>query len=160
MVEINLSAEFRFAEWRRLPEEIRDVMREKIIDQTFAVYKKVIENVEGKILQQKSGQLAQSIKIKTGQQGNDYVGEVYVDPATPKAYALEYGGKDYYAIYPVNKTWLHFFWEKIGMWVYLDYVNHPPSKEYAYLRQALEEVNLEEGFTTILDTAIQNTFGR
>jgi len=160
MFGFDLRLEFRFAEFRQLPEEVRHVMSEKIIDQTYAVYRKVLENVQGKILQEKTGQLAQSIRIKTGQQGRDYVGEVFVDPETPKALALEYGGKDYYSIYPVNKQMLHFYWEKIGMWVYLDYVNHPPSKEFAYLRSALHEVNVEEGLTTILDTAIQNTLGR
>ena len=160
MVEIRLSAELRVAEWRRLPEEIRDVMREKIIDQTLKLYNKVRENLGGRILQIKSGQLLDSVEVRTGQRGRDYVGEVYIDPVTPKAQALEYGGKDFYAIYATEKPNLVFWWEREARWFVGPMVNHPPSKEFAYLRTALEEVNAEEGLTTVLDEAIQNTFGR
>lgn len=156
-IELDLKAEFRVEGWRKLPEAFRDVLREKIVDQTFELYKKVQANVEGRILQVKTGQLAEKIRVSSRQEGNDYVGTVYVDNPGPKEFALEYGGKGYYFISPVVKNKLHFYWEKVGMEVWLDYVDHPPAQEYAYLRSALREVNLEQGFTTILDEAINRS---
>ena len=160
MFEINLSVEYRFAELRQLPEEMRDVMREKIIDQTLAVYNKVRENLSGKILQIKSGQLLDSLQISSRQEGRDYVGTVFIEPVTPKALALEYGGKGDYIIEAMNKPNLIFWWEREARWFVGPMVNHPPSKEFAYLRSAMEEVNVEQGLTTILDEAIQNTLGK
>lgn len=155
MFELELRAEFRTEFWNSLPEALREAIREKTIDQTIALYNKVMENVEGKILHSKSGQLAESIKYSSKQDGDAYTGSIYVSPATPKAFALEYGGKDYYSIVPVNKKMLHFFWEKVGMSVYLDYVDHPPSKEFGYLRTALEDVNLAEGYTQVVDEVLR-----
>jgi hypothetical protein len=122
------------------------------------LYAKVRANVDGAILARRSGQLANSIRVSSRQEGNDYVGSVYVDPATPKAFALEFGGTKDYIITALTKPNLMFFWEREERWFVGPMVNHPPSKEYAYLRSALEDVNLAAGYTEVVDEALRRSF--
>jgi hypothetical protein len=104
---------------------------------TDLVLTKVIENLSGKILQSKTGELVGSISKETHHSGYDFIGFVGPVPATPKAWALEFGGKHSYLIPLGDKGVLankdeQFFSKRA--------VIHPPSKEYAYLRSALDDV--------------------
>ena len=123
-----------------MDEAIIIAVTKKLADLTIQMYQKVMENVSGKILQKQSGQLASSINLNFGFDGNTRIGEVFVEPASPKAWALEKGGEKSYIITPVKAQVLHFFWTKIGQEVWLKSVDHPPSREFAYLRLALEEM--------------------
>lgn len=122
-----------------LGRRLRVATEKKMIELTGALYEKVIENVSGKILQTKTGQLRSSIFRFNNVENDVYVGSVYVDPETPKAWALEKGGKGYYPIVATKAQVLHFF-TKSGQEVFTKAVNHPPSREFAYMRTALEEM--------------------
>lgn len=111
----------------------------KLTELTDLMYNKVIENLSGKILNKQSGALAESIKIQTEDHGEIMTGVVYVSPETEKARVLEYGGKGYYPILPVKGEALKWI-SKGGETVYAKSVFHPPSREFAYLRTAAEEM--------------------
>jgi hypothetical protein len=121
--------------------KLRVLTEKNMIKLTDILYMKVMENVSGKILQKRSGQLASSIHKNVEVDNDFYIGEVYVSPTTPKAEALEKGGKSAYFIRAVNKPWLEWQNEETGNWVRKRLVKHPPSKAFAYLRIALEETD-------------------
>src|SRR5574337_884397 len=123
-----------------VPEHIRQAVGDKIETLTEELYAKVLDNVNGRLLQRKTGQLASSIQKEVDIGGDVMEGWVGPVPANPKAWVQEYGGKGDYTIVPVNKNWLHFFWEKKGDWVFAKEVNHPPLEARRYLRQALVEM--------------------
>lgn len=139
-----------------LDEAIITAVTKKLAELTIKMYEKVIENVSGKILQKQSGQLAGSVNLNFGFDGGTRIGEVFIDPASPKAWALEKGGTQYYDIRPTKAQFLHFF-TKSGAEVFTKYVSHPPSREFAYLRTALDEMRplvqpgLAEAVQAILD---------
>jgi hypothetical protein len=119
---------------------------------TDIMYEKVIENLSGKILQSKSGELVSSIhKERTRLSEGVITGTVFVSPESPKAWALEKGGSGSYPIIAKNQA-LKFFWDKVGQVVFFPSVNHPASKEFGYLRRALEEMEPEvpERFSDIV----------
>lgn len=103
------------------------------------LYEKVLENLSGKILNVKTDQLRQSIAKEVESSDFDFIAFVGPVPATPKAYALEYGGKGDYVI-PVGAKGV-LANRETGFFSKRD-VLHPPSKEYAYLRTAMEEVEV------------------
>ena len=118
---------------------LRERMGREIVSVGEILYAKVMENVSGKILQTKTGQLAGSIVMETDVASDPmsvFVGPV---PETPKAFALEFGGKGSYEILPTKSRLLHFF-SKSGDEVFTSHVNHPPSKAFRYLREALDEL--------------------
>lgn len=103
------------------------------------LYDKVIENLSGKVLQTKTQQLRGSITKEVSTSGYDFIAFVGPEPATPKAYALEFGGKSSYLI-PVGPKGVLAnretdFFSKHD-------VIHPPSLEYRYLRSARDDVAL------------------
>lgn len=140
MLSIKLEGQYRIDSLGR---RLKAATERKMVELTDVMYAKVMENVSGKILQKKSGELAASIRKHVDISGEPLIGEVYVDPVTPKAMALERGGDRFYPIVPTKATVLKFYWEKLGRTVYLHYVNHPPSKEFAYLAIALAEMEEE-----------------
>lgn len=123
-----------------LDQRFRGALENKFFALSEQLYRKVIENVSGTVLQQRSGELARSIWRDVDIVGDTLTASVAVRPETPKALALEFGGSKSYAIYPSKARVLHFFWDKVGAWVYLTGVSHPPSREFAYLRKALAEL--------------------
>lgn len=141
-----------------LDEEIRIAVAAKLTELTRLLYEKVIENVSGKILQKRTGQLAESIITEIDIISNPMIGSVFPLPQTPKAFALEKGGEKSYIITPSKATMLKFYWDKMGKTMFLRSVNHPPSKEFAYLRLALEDMEtlVPEGF----QQAIEQVIGR
>lgn len=98
---------------------------------------KVLENLDGKILQKRSGQLYDSIELDVYTEGYDFIAFVGPVPATPKAMSLEFGGKGDYLI-PIGAKGV--LANKDTGFFSKSSVIHPPSKEYAYLRTALEEI--------------------
>lgn len=122
-----------------LPPALRERMNSELVSMTELLYAKVMENLGGKILQQRTGQLSGSIVVRIETETDVATGFVGPEPQTPKALALELGGKGFYDIVPTKARALHFF-AKSGEEVYTKYVNHPPSKEYRYLREALAEL--------------------
>jgi hypothetical protein len=104
---------------------------------TDLIFTKVIENLSGKILEPKTGQLRDSIVKETHHSGYDFIGFVGPVPTTAKAYALEFGGRDWYLI-PIGERGV--LANKAENFFSKSAVGHPPSKEYAYLRSALNDV--------------------
>lgn len=137
MLEISLEGTTRLDSIGR---RLRVATERKMIELTAIMYEKVIENLSGKILQKRSGQLASSIRMENDVNGDFYVGSVYPSPADDKAYVLEKGGKGYYPIPTSSKGQILHFFTKTGEEVFTKSVNHPPSREFAYMRTALEEV--------------------
>lgn len=111
----------------------------KVEQLTKAMHDKVIENVSGKILQKKSGQLAESIQMRFEYGAELVRGSVFPEPASPKAWALEKGGEEFYSIVPVKARLLHWI-DKGGEKVFAKEVNHPPSKAFRYLGEAFDEI--------------------
>lgn len=107
---------------------------------TELVFQKVIENLNGKILQPKTGQLRDSIQKETHHEGYDFIAFVGPLPPTAKAYALEYGGDHSYPI-PVGPK--GFLANKDDNFFSKSDVIHPPALKYAYLASALTEVEPE-----------------
>lgn len=108
------------------------------LDLTDVLYMKVMENVSGKILQKRSGELAASIRQETLIADGVYTSSVWVEPESDKAWALEKGGKGFYVIEATKATVLRFV-TKSGDKIFAKSVNHPPSQKFAYLASALEE---------------------
>lgn len=124
-----------------LDERVRIAVQKKFEYLADLLFDKVMENVTGRILQSKSGQLAESIKKEVHAEANPMYAIVGPKPATPKAWALEKGGREDYPIFPIKAMALHFFWEKMGEEVFMSYVpEHPPASPYRYLGRAYETV--------------------
>ena len=83
-----------------LDEKIRLAVANKLIELTAILYNKVLTNVSGKILNKQTGQLAGSIEWNYDTSDNPMYGIVFPQPASPKAWALEKGGKSHYPIFP------------------------------------------------------------
>ena len=130
-----------------LGRRLRVATGKKMEELTELAYQKVIENLSGKVLQKRTGALAASIRKENHVEGDFYLGLVFPAPADAKAFALEKGGKGYYPIVATKASVLHFFM-KSGTEVFAKSVDHPPSKEFAYLRLAAEEMEaiVPEGF--------------
>jgi hypothetical protein len=135
-----------------IPENIRDLdgrltaaLAAKTEKLTEVVYTKVRENLSGKILQTKSGQLLGSVQTKTDTAAFPMTGDVFMDPATPKAGALEHGGRGDYPIVATKATVLAYIAEG-GAKRFAKRVTHPPSKAFGYLRSVFEEMQ-----TTVAD---------
>lgn len=140
MLEISLQA----THLDDLDERMKRAISRKMTQLTNLMYQKVIDNLSGKILQTKSGQLVGSVyKQRDRMSGGVITGHVGIEPETPKAWALEKGGRDFYPITPKSASVLKFYWDKVGETVYLHYVNHPPSRQFGYLSDALEEMRPE-----------------
>jgi hypothetical protein len=139
-----------------MPEELRLSIGEGITTLTDLLYDKVMENVSGKLLQTKTGELASSVQKMIDVDTDPMIGSVFVDPVSPKAMALEYGGKDYYMILPSKAKVLRFF-TKDGVEVYSAFVNHPPSRAYMYLRSAFAEIApmVEGSFLAAVERAMK-----
>ena len=118
---------------------LREATAKKMEELTNALYEKVIENIEGKILQSRTGELAKSVYKDVEITGDEYFGRVYISPVTDKAWVLEKGGQDYYPIVATKAQMLHFF-TKSGEEIFTKSVNHPPSRAFGYMQRALEEL--------------------
>jgi phage pi2 protein 07 len=140
---------------KEMETKIREAIAAKLVVLTDVMYGKVITNLSGAILNKQSGQLVSSVKQYVDTSSEPMVGEVFIDPVTPKALALEYGGKSYYLIAPVKAQMLH--WERGGEYFFRKQVNHPPSKAYGYLHVAFEEMEglVSEEFKNAIDEAIR-----
>jgi hypothetical protein len=134
---------------------LRVATERKMIELTGIMYEKVISNLSGGVLETKTGQLVGSIRQENHAYGDTYVGSVYPDPASPKAWVLEKGGSGEYPIVATKAQMLHFF-TKSGDEVFTKHVNHPPSQEFAYMRRALEEVGalIPGGFQEYIQTVL------
>lgn len=143
-------------EFEALPWKVRMAMREKLKELTESLRLKVVANVSGLILQKRTGALADSIVGTINTRYDVAEGIVSVRPANDKAFALEFGGKGNYQIVPIDKRSLMFFWNKMGRKVFFMQVNHPPSKEFSYLREALADMEpeVDQGFMEVIDRII------
>jgi hypothetical protein len=139
-----------------LDEELKVAIAAKLTELTNVLYDKVIDNVSGKILKKQTGELASSIRQEVDTEADVMIGTVFPSPASAKAWALEKGGEKSYVIVPTKATILKFFWDKVGQTVFFTSVNHPPSKEFAYLRLALEEMEtlVPDGFREAIQTVL------
>lgn len=138
MLSIQISSSEAFGEkLYGLSERVRLRWNAKLEATARLLYEKVIENLSGRILHEQSGQLRDSIDLEIFTSDYDFIAFVGPVPVTPKAVALEFGGVGDYLI-PVGPKGVLAnpttgFFSKHS-------VVHPPSKEYAYLRTAMEEV--------------------
>jgi hypothetical protein len=135
--------------------KLRVATEKTMINLTDVLYAKVMENVSGKILQKQTGQLAGSIGKSYEAENDFYVGSVFVSPTTDKAWVLEKGGSSYYPIVATKASVLAFY-TKSGEKVFRKSVMHPPSKKFAYLLEALEEMNelVPKGFRESIQAVI------
>ena len=111
-----------------------------------------MRNVEGAVLNRKTGQLAESIEIHVTTSTEPMVGWVGPVPASPKAWALEVGGKGSYII-PIGKVGV-LANKETGFFSRRD-VLHPPMRARHYLELALEELNVEEEFISAINGALE-----
>lgn len=81
-------------------------------------------------------------------------GEVFIEPTTPKALALEKGGERMYEILPTKASVLRWI-NKGGEKVFAKHVNHPPSRAFRYLGEAYDE--MVEIVPGAMEAAIQQT---
>jgi hypothetical protein len=140
-----------------LDERMRRAISRKMTQLTDLLYDKVIENLSGRVLQQKSGELIETVRKQRDRMSGGVINaSVFMSPESPKAWALEVGGKGYYPIVPTKASILKFYWEKVGQIVYLHSVNHPPSRAFGYLRLAAEEVEplIPEKFSDLVQLMI------
>jgi len=121
-----------------LEERFRVAINEKFVKLVDQLYDKVMENVSGKILQKQTGTLASQIVKEIDVETEVLFGFVGVSPESPKAFALEKGGKSAYVIVPNKAKILH--WFRDDKHHFANAVLHPPSKEYGYLAKAGEEM--------------------
>lgn len=154
MLEINLFGETRIDSIGR---RLRVASIKKMTQLTEMMYDKVIENVSGKILQKQTGALAASIKMQEDFTQELLIGTVYVEPMTDKAWVLEKGGKGYYSIVATKAQVLHFF-TKSGTEVFTKSVNHPPSRAFHYMQEALDEMRelVPSGFKQYIEMALND----
>lgn len=134
---------------------IQKAIDAKLAELTGKLHGKVLDNLSGKILHKQTGQLFDSIRAKVEFNDGQSVGDVYVEPATEKAFALEKGGKGPYPIVPIKATVLRFY-AKSGDLVFASYVKHPPSEAFHYLGEAFDEIApiVPEEFNRALTEAI------
>ena len=153
MLEISLEGTTRFDSLGR---RLRVATEKKMVELTDLLYNKVMENISGRILQKRSGALASSIQRSVDLTQEVMVGSVFPEPADPKAWALEKGGTSNYPIVSSKGAMLKFYWDKAGKTVFLSHVDHPASKEFAYLRTALEEIvpEVPRGFQEYIQTVL------
>jgi hypothetical protein len=122
-----------------LGRKLRVLAFRKLNELTDLLEQKVLENLSGKILQKQSGELFDSVKKTVEQAGDFMTGRVFISPETTKAIVLEKGGEHSYMILPTKQEVLKFI-AKDSDTVFAKQVFHPPSKEFAYLRSAIEEM--------------------
>lgn len=144
------------ARFDALPDNIRAAVAEKLEQLTEMLRQKVVDNVSGKVLQKRSGDLASRIQSEVDTASIPMTGFVGPNPSDAKAWVLEYGGKGWYDIFPVKASVLRFV-SKSGDLVFAKYVNHPPGQPFYYLRSALVEMAdpVVSGFYEALEKAIQ-----
>jgi hypothetical protein len=154
VLEIELIGETRIDSIGR---RLRVATERKMLQLTEALYEKVIENVSGKILQIKSGSLVSSIHMTTDFSQELMTGSVYVEPADDKAWVLEKGGKGSYPIVATKAEVLHFF-TKSGVEVFTKSVDHPPSRKFAYMQTALDDMRelVPQGFAQYIQAALND----
>jgi hypothetical protein len=138
-----------------LPGEVRAAVEVKFAELMDELYQKVLENLSGKILQVKSGRLRESIMKEIDTKSDPMYGIIAPDPEDGKARALELGGQGYYPI--LGKPYLAFPWEEQGRDVVVQSVSHPPSRRFAYMSSAYDE--MEEIFAEKLLEAIGKGLG-
>ncbi len=153
MLEVNFTLPTNV---RDLDGRVKEAVAEKLTDLTRRMREKVDENLNGKVLQKISGQLAGSIRDNVDTTAEPMSGVVWPDPATPKAWALEKGGKSYYPIFPVKAALLSWMTKDSGR-IFRKSVNHPPSHAFHYLESALDEMRdlvpteFQEAIQAVLD---------
>ena len=142
------------AKFQTLPDDIQEAVYDKLNWLTNILYESVIENLSGKVLEPRSGELRASIQQETSQNGKTVSGWVGPIPATAKAWVQEYGGNSEYPIVPTKANILHFI-ASDGAEVFATRVSHPPLKERSYLRSALEDMPylVYSAFLDAIDTA-------
>lgn len=152
MLEVSIEGVTRLDSLGR---RLRVATEKKMIELTGVLYEKVQENLSGKVLQKRSGELSGSIRQVNEVHDDFYVGSVFPSPATDKAWALEKGGKGYYEIVATKAQMLKFV-TKSGETLFRKRVNHPPSKEFGYLRLALAETEetVPQGFRDYIQTVL------
>lgn len=123
--------------FEQVPEKLRNIIYKKVAYLTNVLYDTVEDNLSGRVLKERTGDLKSRIKKHVIDSGDTIVGEVFIYPVDEKALALEYGGKGYYPITPVKAQALRFV-SKSGEIVFAQYVNHPPLEERSYLRSAMD----------------------
>lgn len=102
------------------------------------------EKLSGQVLHQRTGNLKGSGFIESPGfgEGGTFTGYVGFGREIDYAAVLNYGGKGYYDIYPVNAKALRFF-ARGGMEVFARHVHHPPLPARNYLESSAKELQPE-----------------
>ena len=153
MLEVHLEGVTRIDAIGR---KLKAATAKKMTELTEMLYEKVVENLSGKVLEKQTGALLASVHKSVSISDDEYEGMVFVSPETTKAWVLEKGGSGYYPIVPVKASVLHWI-SKSGEEMFAKSVSHPPSKEFAYLRLALEEMEalVPEGFRDAIQLSFE-----
>lgn len=106
-----------------------------------------IENLKGKVLHKRSGNLMGRLWKNVGVKGSGLV-EAYLWTDVPYGPVHEFGGRGYYTITPKNKKALKF--TVGGKEIFRKSVNHPPAKKRPWLRPAGEQA-LKDGARKMAD---------
>jgi len=135
-----------------MEDAIKNAIAKKLVELTELCLTKVQENLSGKILNKGNGQLYNSAKKVTYLDAAPMVGEVFIDPITPKAITLEKGRDAPYWIAPVKAQFLRFFSKNAGKIVYSKGLMHPGSVAFGYMEDAYEQMLtlVPEGFEMAL----------
>jgi phage gpG-like protein len=158
-VEISVTGDTEVAGYfGALPEELRLAIAKKVADFTGQLWDKIVnQNLNGVILQRRSGKLADSIKSKVDDKGDVITGTVFSDGSAPYAAIQEYGGKTSpHDIVPDKAKALHFLMG--GKDTFATIVHHPGSTipAHAFMRSALADMVpvIEEGFREAVARAV------
>jgi len=91
----------------------------------------------------KTGRLRRNIKASNFKMTGPYKGEggAYLDKsAVPYAGYVMYGTKPHVIRCRRPAYALHFYWKRVGAWVFFDHVNHPGTKSNRFLERALNKL--------------------
>ena len=142
MIVVSVDTQKVLVSFDRMPANLRTAIRGATVTMTKQLAARVRENLSGRVLQRRSGDLYNSIRVELVENPDKVYGRVYVDPTSPAAkYAAahEFGVVTKpHVILPRNASVLSFMWN--GKRVFFKKVNHPGSKipERSYMRSALE----------------------
>lgn len=121
----------------KMPKKLQERLNTEMKTIADMLYERVVENLSGKILRIKSGQLVNSIVEDVTTTLFETTATIRPVPVTAKSLALEFGSREY-QIEAKNYPYLVFFWEKENKWMRIKRVTHPQMKGFFYLREAFE----------------------
>lgn len=145
---VNLSIEYEgaLANLRTKKRLLDEALLATIQDLGTQLLTMVQGNLSGEVLESRTGVLLSAV----AQQAAEFVEAVCQtsvgidddDPSWIVGMTHEYGGNDWYDIYPINGKALAFLGEA-GETTFARHVHHPPAQERSWLRSALDDIEAD-----------------